>query len=311
MIGRIERVALREVWKHEAADFTSWLEENIDVLNSSLDLNLVSVDREKSAGDFSVDLVAEDASGEVTIIENQLGKSDHDHLGKLITYLTMLEAKRAVWMVANPRPEHVRAIAWLNESSSASFYLVKVEAIKIGSSPPAPLLTLITGPSEESAQAGVTKKELAERHVLRRKFWSGLLEMAKQKTKLHAHISPSDYNWVGTTHGLNGLWLNYAIRQHDGQAELYIDIDKDTGEGNKKLFDGFYAKKKQIENDFGGPLEWERLETKRACRIKKTVGGGGWRDEDTWPKLQEKMIDSMIRLDKALRPHIKKLGYTE
>ena len=86
-IGKLKRVPLREVWKHEAKDFTQWLQENIDELNSALDLNLVNVDRERETGDFSIDLVAEDEGGGTVIIENQLEKSNHDHLGKLITYL--------------------------------------------------------------------------------------------------------------------------------------------------------------------------------------------------------------------------------
>ncbi len=79
--------------------------------------------------------MAEDDSGNLVIIENQLERSNHDHLGKLITYLTALEAKVAIWIVREPRPEHVKAVAWLNETSSAAFYLVKVEAIQIGESP--------------------------------------------------------------------------------------------------------------------------------------------------------------------------------
>jgi RecB family endonuclease NucS len=125
-IGKIERVPLRQVWRHEALDFTTWLEQNIDALSEVLDLSLSSAEREQSAGDFSVDIVAEDGSGNTVIIENQLEQSDHDHLGKLVTYVSMLEAKAAIWIVAAPRPEHVRAVAWLNEGSSAAFYLVKL-----------------------------------------------------------------------------------------------------------------------------------------------------------------------------------------
>src|SRR5215472_2565759 len=153
-IGKLERVALREVWKNEAYDFTQWLENNIGVLNDALDLNLVNVDRERAAGSFSIDLVAEDEGGGTVIIENQLEKSNHDHLGKLITYLTALNAKAPIWLVYDPRHEHVAAVAWLNESSSATFYMVKVEAVKIGDSPPAPLLTVIVGPSQESETVG-------------------------------------------------------------------------------------------------------------------------------------------------------------
>lgn len=307
MIGKIKRVSLRDVWKHEALDFTRWLEENIDVLNGVLGLNLVNVDREQNAGTFSVDLVAEDEAGNLTIIENQLEKSNHDHLGKLITYLTALEARKAVWIVSDPRPEHVKAIAWLNESRSAAFYLVKVEAIQIENSPPAPLLTLITGPSEEAAVAGDTKKEIAERHLLRKRFWAELLERAKVKTRLHGGISAGEYNWIGTGVGVQGLGLNYSIRQHDAQAELYIDRDKDTGAGNVELLNELMHHKSEIEIEFGGELEWERLDGRRACRVKKIVRLGGWRDQDKWPEIQEALIDAMINLERALRPYVKKL----
>ena len=309
MIGKIKRLKLRDVWKHEALDFTTWLEDNIDVLNDALDLRLVNVDREQSAGAFSVDLVAEqETGGGLVIIENQLEKSNHDHLGKLLTYLTALEARVAIWIVAEPRPEHVNAIAWLNEGSIAAFYLVKVEAIKIGESPPAPLLTLITGPSAEAVEAGEKKKEIAERYLIRKSFWTGLLDRAKAKTKLHAGISPGQYNWVGTGAGLPaGLNLNYVIRRHDGQVELYIDADQETGEGNTEIFNKLLTHKDAIERDFGEPLEWESLEGKRACRIRKNVAAGGWQDEDKWPEAQEQMVDAMIMLEKALRPQLDSL----
>ena len=196
MIGKIKRVGLREVWKHEALDFTTWLEENIDVVSDIIDIELSNAEREASAGKFSVDLVAEDSSGNLVIIENQLEKSNHDHLGKVITYLTVLEAKIAIWIVSDPRPEHIRAISWLNESSSASFYLLKIEAIQIAESSPAPLLTLIVGPTEEARDIGEKKKELSERYAIRNNWWTQLLTHAKTRTKLHANISPNNYSWT-------------------------------------------------------------------------------------------------------------------
>jgi RecB family endonuclease NucS len=110
-IGKIQRVPLREVWRHEAHDFTAWLRDNIDVLNDALNLSLSNAEREQAAGDFSVDLVAEDESENPVVIENQLEKSNHDHLGKLLTYLVAIGARTAIWIVADPRPEHVSAIA--------------------------------------------------------------------------------------------------------------------------------------------------------------------------------------------------------
>ena len=109
-----------------------------------------------------MDLVAEDDKGDPVVIENQLERTDHDHLGKLITYLTAVGARAAIWIASDPRPEHINAVSWLNESNAASFYLLKVEAVRIGDSEPAPLLTLIVGPSKEGREVGETKKELAE-----------------------------------------------------------------------------------------------------------------------------------------------------
>jgi hypothetical protein len=307
VIGKIERVPLREVWRHEALDFTGWLEENLDVLNDVLDMTLSGAEREQSAGTFSVDLVAEDESGSPVIIENQFGKSDHDHLGKLVTYLTAIDARAAVWVVSDARPEHIAAITWLNESSAAAFYLVKLEAIRIADSSPAPLLTLIVGPSEEIREASKTKKDLAERYAIRGQFWAQLLGRARAKTKLHASISPGQHGWIGTGAGKSGLAYNYVVRQHDANVELYIDRGKYSAAENKIIFDRLAQSKASIEASVGEPLEWQRLEGKRACRIKKNIDLGGYRDEDRWPEIQDAMIDAMIRMEKALKPHISRL----
>src|SRR5262249_39027948 len=199
------------VWKHEASDFTRWLRENVEVLGEALDLELGQAESERQAGDFNVDLVAEDDSGAVIVIENQLERSDHDHLGKLLTYLVMIGATKAIWVVSDPRPEHVRAVTWLNESASAEFFLVKVEAVRIGESPAAPLFTLIVGPSEDTQELGETKREWAERHHERHKFWQRLLEYARTKTPLHANRSPGKENWISGGSGRSGLNYNYVI----------------------------------------------------------------------------------------------------
>lgn len=307
-IGKLERVALREVWQHEAYDFTNWLQDNIDVLNAALDINLVNVDREQAAGSFSIDLVAEDEGGAKVIIENQLEKSNHDHLGKLITYLTAMGAKAAIWIVSDPRPEHVAAIAWLNDTGSARFYMVKVEAVKIGESPAAPLFTLIVGPSDETESVGQAKKEFAERYDIRKRWWVQLIERSAKVSKLHAHITPGEYTWIGASSGTPGLNFNYVVHQDGCAAELYIDRGKDSAAENKAIFDQLHAHQHAIEESFGGPLSWERLETKKACRIRYMQTGGGYRSsEESWPGLQDGIINAMSRLEQALRPYLKQL----
>lgn len=308
MIGKIERRALREVWRHEALDFTRWLSNNIDVLSEIIDIELSNAEREQAAGTFNVDIVAEDELGQTVIIENQLEKSDHDHLGKLITYLTAFEAKTAIWIVAEPRPEHVRALTWLNESTDASFYLLKVEAIQIGDSPPAPLLTTIVAPSEEGREVGEKKRELAERHHLRKRFWTELLDYAKTKTRLHANVSPSHQTSVTTGAGRTGLGFSYVINQHEAGVELYIDRGKDRAEENAAILEELFSHREEIEEAFGESLDWQRLEGKRACRIRKDLTVGGYRDEERWPAIFEAMVDAMVRLERALKPYIQQLA---
>lgn len=309
MVAKIERVDLRAIFKHEALDFTKWLEQNIDVLNDVLDLQLSSANREQSTGNFSVDLTAEDEqSGSIVAIENQLEKSNHDHLGKIITYLSSIGAKIGIWIVSEARPEHVKAVAWLNESKLADIYLVKVEGIKVGSSEPAPLFTKIVGPSEESRLTGDFKEEVSERNVIRYEFWKSLLEMAKNKTRLHAGITPSQHGWITTGAGKSGLGLAYVIGQEYWRAELYIDRGKGSDEENKHIFDTLLNDKAKIEVSFGGKLEWERLDNKRASRIKIEGTEGGYRSpKEKWVEIQNIMINNMVNLEKALKPFVDKL----
>lgn len=304
-VGRIERVELREVWAHEAHDFTRWLELNVDLLNEVLDISLTSVERERAAGAFSVDLVAEDEVGNAVVIENQLERSDHDHLGKLVTYLAAFQATAAIWIVREPRAEHVGAIVWLNESTAADFYLVKVEAVRIGESPAAPLLTLIAGPTPEAKQVGVKKQERAERHDLRQAFWESLLKRAEPRTRLFSAVSASTETWIQAGSGRSGVHFSYSVRQHDGAVRLFLE-GSDADE-NHRHFDQLLSRRDTVEQAFGGPLEWDRVENRKRCSIGIATSGGYKDDVAAWPAIQDEMIDAMVRLEAALRPELARL----
>jgi len=208
-ISKLRKISLREIWENEAKDFTTWLKENVDYLNEALGLNLVNLEREKPIGEFLLDLLAEDEDGNRVIIENQLEKTDHKHLGQIITYLSNLDAKTAIWISSNPTEEHKKAISWLNDFTppDISFYLIKIEAVKIEDSPVAPLFTIVVKPSTEIKEFGQEKKELAERHYLRKEFWERLLQKAKEKTDLHSNISPGIYHYISAGGGKSGIIL--------------------------------------------------------------------------------------------------------
>lgn len=308
-IERIKRVPLREVWKHEAHNFTLWLQDNIDVLEEVVGFEISNAEREQSTGNFSVDIKAENSSGDVVIIENQLEKSDHDHLGKLITYLASFDAKVAIWIVSEPRPEHIEAISWLNQGSNGcDFYLLKIEAIQIDNSAPAPLITKIVGPSEEAKQVGQIKKEDSERDQLRYQFWSELLNRSKGKLPLFSAISPTKDTWIGASAGRQGFQYSFWVTKDNLRVELRIDLGKEQDQQNVFLFNQLLKNKEQIEEKFGQPLEWNEAEGFRVCLIRSWIDKGGYRNsKEEWTQIADLGIEMMKNLETATKSYIPKL----
>ena len=306
-IAKLEPVDVRKLWTHEERGFSVWLAANLETLADQLGLTLQNPVREKEVGRFSLDLQAETNGGVQVIIENQLDATNHDHLGKVLTYLSNLEAKIAIWIAGEVREEHAEAIRWLNEFTPAdmAFYLVKLEAFRINGSDPAPLFSVVAGPTEIGRGVGQQKKDLAEREVLRLQFWEQLLERAKRKgVSWHEQRAPSKDSWLSAGAGVrSGVSLSYLIWiEKESGVELYIDTgDKDE---NKKIFDGLRAKQQSMEHAFGASLSWERMDDKRASRLRYVMDGGGLTDaKDRWPEIQDKMIDAMDRLAKAVKSH--------
>ena len=309
-IGQIRIEAIRTAFPKEAKHLTTWLEQHIDVLCERLGVVLTVVQREAKVGSFNVDLLCEDENGHPAVVENQLEPTDHDHLGKLLTYLVNMQASTAVWVTSEARPEHEKVIDWLNESTPAdtSFYLVKAEAVRIDQSAPAPLFTVLAAPSEQIKKQGDEKKDWAERHYKRVEFWKRLLEKSKGKTTLFANISPSNNHWISTGVGKSGISLNYLILKDQGGLELYIDCDPDAqGAKNKAIFDALYAQRVAIEGEYGRSLEWQRLDNKRASKIRSTIPGGGLTSPEQWDQLQDRMISDMLRFDKAVVARLKEV----
>lgn len=306
MIGKMERVDLREVWKNEARDFTSWLFDNIDILGDELNVSITPIEKEKRVGSFSADILAESEEGDPILIENQLQKTDHNHLGKLLTYVSNLEAKKAIWISKEPRSEHERAIEWLNElTSDVDFYLVKIEAYKIGDSDPAPKFTVIAGPTESGKVVGSEKKELAERHKKRLKFWEGLLKINKNKTKYFSNCKPKIYYYTECSSGISGFSYYYAIKQKS--ASIGLTINREKEEINNNIFNQLLQNKDKIEKSFGEEFYWFNKKGIKSSFIFKEYEYAGLKNEDRWEQLQNDMVDGMLRLIGAFDKYIRAL----
>lgn len=306
MVGKLKPVALREVWKHEAYDFTCWLFENLDILEEHIGLSLTPIEKEKSVGPFFVDIFAEDSSGRKVIIENQLTKTDHDHLGKILTYLSNLDTKIAIWISTDPRPEHIAAINYLNEviPEDTKFFLLKVQAFQIGDSEPAPQFTNVAGPSIVRKAGGDVKKEFAKNDEKRYEFFEQLLSIANQKTTLFSNISPNGYqSWISASAGKSGFaWLLQSLR-NISKVDLWLSSP--SADINKERFDRLYLNKDKIEEIFGEELTWDFKENRKQHYIRTYSKIGGIEDVDKWSEIQNDLVDRLVRFEQALRQHIK------
>lgn len=158
----------------------------------------------------------------------------------------------------------------------------------------------------EKEQVG--RKMRAERDDVRQRFWTGLVAIARSRQTRHANIKPGLANWISASSGIRGLGFAFVISQDAGSAELYID--RGDAVENKRIFDQLHAKKEEIEAVFGGPLSWERLDTKRASRVKQSIDRGGYRSPETeCPPIQAVMVDSMTRLEEALKPALNAMAF--
>lgn len=187
-LGKLKEIDIRTVWAHEQYDFSKWLatEENIKELGDVLNLSLTEIETEKFVGSYRCDIVCKDEiTGKSVLIENQLEPTDHDHLGKIITYASGLDASVVVWVVASAREEHASAIEWLNKhtTSDVDFFLIEVHAYTIGDSAPAPMFKVIEQPNDfaKSVKSLANSGDLNESQVRRLEFWNMLNDALDQK----------------------------------------------------------------------------------------------------------------------------------
>lgn len=306
-IGRLEKVPLRDLWAHEAQNLTVWLAENLNLISDEIGINLTFVERERNIGPFFADIVAEDDRQRLVIIENQLERSDHDHLGKLVTYISNLDAGAAVWITPNPREQHKVAVEWLNKYLPEDIYifLIMIEAFRIGESDVAPKLTVVAGPSSLNKAIGVEQKESATRHIARKAFWTRLLDRAKLQTQLHSSVSPNEDTWLSTGAGISGLTYTYVVNRNTARVEFVIGSSDKSA--NKKIFDALALHTTEIEARFGGRLEWTRHDESKVSYIRHNIVGGREGEQAQVDEVQDKMIDAMIRLEYSLRPEIDRL----
>ncbi len=290
-IRRATTVPLREVFTNERTDLSAWLAGNIDFLNDYLpfELDADSVSPEAAAGDFWVDIVA-DASGDgegtfKVIIENQLEQTDHDHLGKVLTYVAAFGARAAIWIAARARPEHVKAVQWLNDESPLDAWLFELETICIEGSPVAPILRQIAGPSEVTKRVKSEKAADRAQREANLRFWSIVLPRVAAACRpwgLWAGREPRGnvHSWQ-TAPWTSLPNIGYQMWVTAEGSWMSLKIDGETAEEVRYLLAQLEKHREQIEAEFGEPLEWRSREGQRSAYIRwdNPVKGGRNSDE--------------------------------
>lgn len=296
---------LREVWPHEASDFTPWLaeEENLSLLADAVGLDISLDETESSVGDFNVDIYAtETGTDRRIIIENQLEDTNHDHLGKLITYASGKGASIVIWVVKRAREEHRSAIEWLNNHTDEdiSFFLVEIKLYRIGDSEPAVKFEIVEKPNDWTKEIKkLTALDPAKQFRL--EYWNAYNDYAFALTDYPKHFKrrkPGTDHWMTLSLGSSAYHLDIDVQQKRSavSVELYISDDKE-------LFKKLLQHRETIEAEIGEKLDWRELPDKKASRIiiEKPVHID---NRDEWDSQFAWLTATAIKFKKAFKKHL-------
>lgn len=305
-LGRLKEVNVRDLWHHEQYDFSNWLaeEENIELLNDILGLTLIDINKEVYVGAYRCDLVARDeTTGIKIIIENQLECSNHDHLGKVITYASGLDAQVIVWIVEEAREEHRSAIEWLNNNTNKTinFFLIELHAYKIGDSIPAPKFEIIEKPNDfiKNSKGNSGSNDMSKTQSERVIFWTMFNELVVSRGKPFNIRKVSTDHWYDIAIGTSEahICINLVNKESSIVLELYIN-------NNKELFDKLYGNKTEIESELGLSLDWQRLNNRKAARVKYFLYGLNFDNHENYSELMNEIIDKVILMRKVFIKYI-------
>ena len=296
-VTRLESVDLRDVWPNEASDFTPWLAENMDALGEALGLEVELEETEAAVGSFSLDIRARDVSdNRAVVIENQLEPTNHDHLGKMLTYAAGYDAGVVVWVAREFRDEHRAALDWLNQRTGleTEFYGVVVRAVRIGASLPAAVFDVVARPNEFRKRHVNTNNVQNNKDAdAYRQFWERITERLKKDGLNRLRHGYQDKS-LRVDFGVPGIWLSLNFRSRNRVAvQFYMGGSKDR---NKKLFDHLNRQRERIESAFGEQLRWDRFDNSKRSRIiiyrKGSISDSG----ETLDEVAEWMVNRVVKL---------------
>jgi len=317
-LGRLVRVELRDIWATEAQDFTPWLagENNLKVLGDTIQMDLELEAQERNVGPFRADILCRNTDDSSwVLIENQLERTDHIHLGQLLTYAAGLHAVTIVWVAANFTDEHRATLDWLNEITDDSFrfFGLEVELWRIGESPAAPKFSIISKPNDwtrsiSQAARRISESDLTETKALQLRYWSALREYMQEHDSPIRSKKPAPRQWI--VYGIGRAGFNLAAtvhtREHRLGVELYLGSDD-----AKSFFHLLMEQKDDIESDIGAVLDWRELPERKSSRIILFKEGVDPTDEADWANQHAWIANWLEKFEKAFRQRVKELDASE
>ena len=319
-LGRLERVEdLREVWQTEDQDFTPWLaqDENIAILAETLNMDLeVEAAQEKDVGPFRADILCRDANSpdheSWVLIENQLERTDHTHLGQLLTYAAGLRTVTIIWVAQRFTDEHRAALDWLNEITSEryQFFGLEVELWQIGESLAAPKFNIVSKPNEWTRKAGAAKSSTggdSERGAVYRRYWTEFSGHLAKRNSPIAPRQPQPQQWTDFAIGRSHFWLTAMLRRKERRVSIYLGI----GEPNSVAhLDLLQEDREAIEAALGDTLQWRHLQ--KSCQIllvnPREVA---LEDESQWAWQHEWLAETLEKFNRVFRPRVAELDATD
>jgi len=307
--GKLKKINLRDIWQNEATSFTPWLADNINELSKALGMQLELKQTEADVGDFSLDLLAFDlGTNRTVVIENQITQTDHDHLGKLMTYASGYDASVIIWIAESFREEHRQALEWLNQitDTGTEFFGVMIEVLQIDDSKPAYNFNPIVFPNEWRKVKKASSNELSPKMESYKNYFQQVIDELRKKYKFTNARKGQPQSWYSFASGFSGI--SYGINFAQGnraRVELYIGTSK--METNKKIFDLLFMEKNETENEFGEILEWERLDNKQSARIALYRTGSIDDPAVMLNEIKEWSIKNLLNFKKVFDHRLKKV----
>lgn len=262
-LGRLEQVELRSIWISESADFTPWLaeDENIARLGEAIGMDLELEGKERAVGPFKADVLCKDSmTGNWVLIENQLERTDHTHLGQLLTYAAGLEVVTIVWLAQKFTEEHRAALDWLNRIThdQFSFFGIEIELLRIGSSDLAPNFRVISKPNDwqRKVSEANTNMNLTEIEKFRMDYWGKLAEYISSRSKILACRKPQPNHWFSFGIGSTDAHLSARVNTKERKVQVALTLSPANA---KALFAYLKNSEQDIESKIGARLDWREL----------------------------------------------------